>query len=336
MSYLLDRELFGDEPEFEDDLEWFDEHEDELLEADLELENFLGSTFDKIQDTLRRGKDYLAVRREILSGNRDENKLTNMVFFARHPERQGQKIKKGEPNYQQLSQEWLDIRNRLVQPALDALAKSGAGLSGANKITYEVLPGQEYGPRWRSQRPPGLPISARQTSRKGAALTYIEQVARQQNLGETFVNTVKHLAHTESGAMFARPADNQVRPFNVLPPSQRGGKPYISAWGAFQFNRDAWRSLPGVAKTAFPWDSTAYEEIARPVQRYAQLFSEVLSAGGTQIEAARGIRLWHITPAGYRRYLRDGRQQGFSAAWQQVDSKRRVRIDNHLRNAGVV
>lgn len=47
-----------------------------------------------------------------------ENQLTDRVFFARHPEREGQRLKPGAQGYQKLRQEWLDIRNILVRPAL--------------------------------------------------------------------------------------------------------------------------------------------------------------------------------------------------------------------------
>ncbi|MDY7016339.1 MAG: peptidoglycan-binding domain-containing protein, partial [Cyanobacteriota bacterium] len=221
--------------------------------------------------------------------------------------------------------------------AVLGIAQPSSNVPSSGSISYSIVPGREYGPRWRSLRPPGLPSTARKASRSGAALPYIEQVARQQNLGEIFVKTVKHLAKTESGATFARPADNNVRPFNVLPKAQRGGKAYISAWGVFQFNRDAWRSLPGVSNSAFPWESTPYEEIARPLRKYAKLFAEIRRAGGTAIEAARGIRLWHMQPNGlYKPYLRRGAQLGFSAAWQRVPAKYRARVDRHLRNAGIL
>ncbi|QGZ90771.1 peptidoglycan-binding protein [Microcystis aeruginosa] len=219
---------------------------------------------------------------------------------------------------------------RMTQPEGSIPASPRGGITSG--IAYEVAAGQEYGPRWRSRRPPGLPASARQASRTGAALAYIEQIARSTGLGQTFVTTVRHLAHTESKGIFARPANI----FNILPPSQRQGRPYISAWGVFQFNRDAWRSLAGVSQTAFPWDSTPDEEIARPIRKYAELFSQVTRAGGSPIDAARGIRLWHMRPALYRSYFTSGQRQGFSSAWQRVDQERRIKIDRHLRNAGVL
>lgn len=214
---------------------------------------------------------------------------------------------------------------------LEAPVALEAPLQGKN-IPYPVVSGKEYGPKWKSQRPPGLPADARLTSSTNAALPYIEQLARSHRQGAVFVKTVKHLAQTESGAMFGRPANI----FNALPTAQRRGKSLITAWGAFQFNRGAWRSLPGVAPTAFPWDSTPYEEIARPIQKYAELFAQVRAAGGTEIDAARGIRLWHITPVGYSRYLKTGRQRGFLVAWQQVPAENRNFIDRHLRRLGVL
>jgi hypothetical protein len=62
------------------------------------------------------------LRVAISQGIRDENQLTNQVFFARHPERAGQKLSRGAPQFEQLAQEWLDIRNRLVRPVMQGLA----------------------------------------------------------------------------------------------------------------------------------------------------------------------------------------------------------------------
>src|SRR5262249_35035869 len=68
-------------------------------------------------DTANESK---TIQTEIGSGQRDENRLADLVFNARHPERGGQKLQKGE---QKLVEEWLQIRDHLVRPAL---AASGA------------------------------------------------------------------------------------------------------------------------------------------------------------------------------------------------------------------
>jgi hypothetical protein len=202
-----------------------------------------------------------------------------------------------------------------------------------SEVVYEVQTGQEYGPHWRSRRPPGLPADARLTSKPGAAFPFIEQLARDQWLGDVFVITVRHLSETESGGLFARPANT----FDARPQSQRpAGKPLITAWGAFQFNRGAWQSLPEVPSTESPWESTPYDEIARPIRKYAELFADVLGATGSDLDAARGVRLWHRTPTGYQQYLRNGERRGFAAAWRQVPANHRTVVDRHLRNAGIL
>jgi hypothetical protein len=64
-----------------------------------------------------------AIRSSIQSGVRDENRLTDLVFYARHPERRGQPLKTGD---QALVKEWLDILSRLVRPELGAPAQASA------------------------------------------------------------------------------------------------------------------------------------------------------------------------------------------------------------------
>jgi len=73
---------------------------------------------EKLRNAVRAGWLTLEVALAILAGERDVNKLTNMIFFARHPDLKGRKLVTTEPNFKQLSQEWLDIRDRLVRPAL--------------------------------------------------------------------------------------------------------------------------------------------------------------------------------------------------------------------------
>lgn len=60
-----------------------------------------------------RGKAVLALA--IHRGERDEIKLTDLVFHLRHPERGGEAVGKGE---EALAKEWLTIRSGEVRPAL--------------------------------------------------------------------------------------------------------------------------------------------------------------------------------------------------------------------------
>jgi hypothetical protein len=65
-----------------------------------------------------RDSELTMVRDAIGRNIRNENALSDLVFFSRHPERNGRLISRGEPNFKGLSEEWLLIRGCLVRPAL--------------------------------------------------------------------------------------------------------------------------------------------------------------------------------------------------------------------------
>ncbi|MGH3774494.1 MAG: phospholipase A2 family protein [Pseudonocardiaceae bacterium] len=67
---------------------------------------------------VQSGTENVMLRSAVRSGMTDENQLVNLIFFRRHPERNGRLISGGEPNFQKLSQEWLRIRDTLVRPIL--------------------------------------------------------------------------------------------------------------------------------------------------------------------------------------------------------------------------
>ena len=52
-------------------------------------------------------------------GERSPDRLTDLIFYARHPERGGRPIARGET---QCANEWLWIRDNVVQPALQRAA----------------------------------------------------------------------------------------------------------------------------------------------------------------------------------------------------------------------
>lgn len=86
--------------------------------APLTSQSSNGSLFQQIQRALASGQWQLALTLAVRSGNRDANRLTNLIFFAHHPERGGRRLQPTEPQFQQLSREWSDIRRRLVGPFL--------------------------------------------------------------------------------------------------------------------------------------------------------------------------------------------------------------------------
>jgi hypothetical protein len=97
----------------------------------------LSSLPRQLSEAVRKGLFSLQVASTILSGERDENKLTNLIFLSRHPGRDpGEKIKRHE---RQLAREWLDIRDRIVGPILKVLAGTPEGARPFSKTSGTVL-----------------------------------------------------------------------------------------------------------------------------------------------------------------------------------------------------
>ena len=70
-------------------------------------------------DAVKSGALTVEAVSRILAGERDVNTLTNLVFYARHPELPtGYKV---QPHEKSLAREWLDIRERVVRPVLRAM-----------------------------------------------------------------------------------------------------------------------------------------------------------------------------------------------------------------------
>jgi hypothetical protein len=68
---------------------------------------------------LGAGLEGTAIRLAVLWGQRDANVLANLVFFHRHPERDGRALRRDEPAFAALSREWVAIRDTVVRPALE-------------------------------------------------------------------------------------------------------------------------------------------------------------------------------------------------------------------------
>ena len=79
----------------------------------------LASLPSQIANMVRTGGLALKVALAMLAGERDVTKLTSMLFFLRYPERGGARIR---PEETQLAQEWKEIRDRIVKPALERLS----------------------------------------------------------------------------------------------------------------------------------------------------------------------------------------------------------------------
>jgi monoamine oxidase len=101
----------------------YKEDELELLHEQPLEERFDPSTIPKdVADALGKKDWLLALKLAIQAGWRDENDLTNLIFFTRHPELPNKPLDRKRPMYDQLSVEWTQIRETEVRIAIRASA----------------------------------------------------------------------------------------------------------------------------------------------------------------------------------------------------------------------
>ncbi len=98
--------------------------------APVGLEAEGADVLEPFREAMSAGRWDAALEIAIGKGERDENKLTNMVFFARHPELGGRPIQPGE---RALVAEWLQLRDTLVRPALRARRSAPSGAAEARQ-----------------------------------------------------------------------------------------------------------------------------------------------------------------------------------------------------------
>jgi hypothetical protein len=113
-------EAYGAEPQSEG-LTFYEQ--EPVFEA-LEQEREDGAAAGWLKKLLAKGYWSAAVTFAIITGERDRNKLTNMLFWARHPELDGKKIPAGN---RKLGEEWKAIYTMLVLPPLGPVSPSTVG-----------------------------------------------------------------------------------------------------------------------------------------------------------------------------------------------------------------
>jgi hypothetical protein len=99
------------------------------------------SSYQQMQNLLRKGMLTAEVAFALISGERDENRLANILFYSRYPELQNQKLARSDPK----AQDWIRIRNEIVRPIL---AKISSSKSSAAGVTSAPLRADQY--RWQS------------------------------------------------------------------------------------------------------------------------------------------------------------------------------------------
>ena len=77
----------------------------------------------------------LALRLAIQAGCRDENELTNLIFFARHPELPKEPLKQDDPSFGRLSAEWMKILNKEVWKAIEVSAENTDLVVSGEEVT---------------------------------------------------------------------------------------------------------------------------------------------------------------------------------------------------------
>jgi len=218
---------------------------------------------------------------------------------------------------------------------------------------YETKPGARYGSTFKDRRPPGLPFEARPTSTREAGLKILAHHLDANGVTGALRSALEEMAKKESGAQLGRPTgtfdarikvrgqDGPPHYYGTAVDGLRPSGGIVTAWGIFQFNRDAWRALPGVSNSAFPWDASIEEEIGRPLAVYVSLWNDARTAGADEVSAARYVHLWQHGSSYSNRFKSGAAKLGGDAsawaqAWLDVPADHRNVIDKHLRNAGVL
>ena len=81
----------------------------------------LGDAADRFRQLLAAGNEALAVRLASQRHPQSVDQLTDLVFFGRHPELGGQRLRDGQSK---LGNEWISIRDTVVRPAVDSAARA--------------------------------------------------------------------------------------------------------------------------------------------------------------------------------------------------------------------
>ena len=88
-------------------------------------------SFGSLSSCFPSGMESVLVRSAMRSGTTNENSVTDLIFFRRHPERNGRAISRSESDFQRLIQERLSIRDTLVRPILRGTAPAPSRPSSA-------------------------------------------------------------------------------------------------------------------------------------------------------------------------------------------------------------
>jgi hypothetical protein len=121
-----------------------------------------------------------ALKLLVAAGHGDTNALTNIAFWAAHPELFGTKLQPSQPNFAQLSAEWIRLRHGIVRAAHTASA--GTSTAPTTPVT-QPAPGTVPADVIAAEGPPAAPAGP---ARAGSGDRYFAQgVGRYRDVADS-------------------------------------------------------------------------------------------------------------------------------------------------------
>ena len=120
-----------------EEVEYLQDFTESFIEEEVEEQLDAPSNLSRDITEVLENKDWAqALKLAIKQGWRDVGKLTNLIFYERHPELRGGRLEPNHPKFNRLSREWVGIRNREVWSAIQKSAENHAlAVSGKDVAT---------------------------------------------------------------------------------------------------------------------------------------------------------------------------------------------------------
>ncbi len=202
-------------------------------------------------------------------GTVNENDLSNLLFYGRHPDLNGKKLTPDMPGFSNLSQEWLKIRDTIVRPFLDQKnTGTGGAVVGAPDTSGRMPPiegpvkgitgyvGKSGKKCWSGAKSADIIDSDAPWNKPGnrSAASYIA-VLDYFNVGETdqFGGT---------GNSINKPGENPRY-------RQESGKTWCNIY-VHDATRAMWASMPHWVKTSAGWNELTANAMVDWATKYGQ------------------------------------------------------------------
>jgi hypothetical protein len=157
------------------------------------------SLYQQTQDLVRRGMLTAEVAFALIAGERDENKLTNLVFYSRYPSLRNQRLSSSDPK----AKEWTHIKNGLIRPILTKISSSSSKPAIGTKVPAKTkLDLDDKNFKWH---PPTEKRKYGGYSRYGGGRVYDElkrlRSARLLSIRDEEIELLQRIANVESNGL---------------------------------------------------------------------------------------------------------------------------------------